>query len=495
MAPTAGRRAGAGERPTVLVIGTGFGGIGLAAQLLRGGYRVTLLEQSDQVGGVWRENSYPGCACDVPSHLYSLSFAPNPNWSRRYSQQPEILAYLQDVARRFGVLPQVRFGTQVVSADYDDSTARWRVTSSIGQTFEADVLVPAVGQLSRPAWPDLVGLREFRGPVMHSAQWRTEVALAGRRVAVIGTGASAIQLVPKLVGEVSGLTVFQRSAPWVLPRLDHRYSRPGRWLTRRFPVLQRGFRRAYFALTEVFGMALTRSRPLAALIRGVSRAQLRWQVPDPQLRRRLVPDYQLGCKRVLFSSDWLPALGRPNVELITDRISEVIATGVRTADGREHPADVLVLGTGFAAADLLGPIRIHGRDGLPLHQVWADGARAYHGVTVPGFPNLFLLYGPNTNLGSGSIVVMIEAQIGYLLAALAGLRAGQSVEIRPEVAARFDAELQHRLNRSVWAGCASWYRTASGRITTNWPGLPSEYQRRLAFTRTDYLVREGPEPE
>lgn len=480
--------------PRVLVVGTGFGGIGLAARLVEAGYPVTVLEKADGVGGVWRENTYPGCACDVPSHLYSLSFAPNPDWSRRYSPGPEILRYLEGVAARSGVLPHVRFEVEVAEAAYDEGAAVWRVTSTAGETFEAEVLVPAVGQLSRWEWPRIHGLESFRGEVMHSAGWRPEVPLNGRRIAVVGTGASAVQFVPEIAPLASRLTVFQRSAPWVLPRLDHRYSRLGRRLTTRIPALQRAFRSAYFGLTEFFGVGLLRSPRIGRVLEQACRAWLRHQVPEPELRRKLQPDYGLGCKRVLFTSTFLPALRRPNVRLVTEPIAEVTPGGIRTADGVEHPADVLVLGTGFATTELLAPLRITGAGGRTLQQAWANGAAAYYGLTVPGFPNLFVLYGPNTNLGSGSIVVMLEAQMRYVLDALRRITPGSALDLRPEVLTGFDAEVQRRLNASVWAGCASWYRAPDGRIVTNWPGLPSEYVRRARFSAADYrvLTTSGP---
>ena len=480
--------------PRVLVVGAGFGGIGLAAHLIEAGYPVTVLEKASGVGGVWRENTYPGCACDVPSHLYSFSFAPNPDWSRRYSPGPEILRYLEDVAARTGVLDRIRFGVEVAEAAYDEAAAHWRVTSTTGEVVEAEVLVPAVGQLSRWNWPDIPGLESFRGEVMHSAAWRPEVPLSGRRIAVVGTGASAVQFVPEIAPLAARLTVFQRSAPWVLPRLDHRYSRLGRRLTGRIPALQKGFRAAYFRVTEAFGVGLLRSAPLARVLAAACRGWLRHQVPDPELRRRLVPDYALGCKRVLFTSTFLPALSRPNVHLVTDRITAVTPDGIRTADGTEHPADVLVLGTGFSTTDLLAPLTVRGIGGRTLEQAWADGAAAYYGLTVPGFPNLFVMYGPNTNLGSGSIVVMLEAQMHYIQDALARLRPGAALDLRPEVLTAFDAEVQRRLNGSVWAGCASWYRTSTGRIVTNWPGLPSEYVRRCRFAAADYRVLQGEAP-
>jgi cation diffusion facilitator CzcD-associated flavoprotein CzcO len=477
------------HRPRVLVIGAGFGGLGAACELSRDGLaEVTVLEKADDIGGVWRENTYPGAACDVPSNLYSYSFARKTDWGRRYAEQADILRYIHDTADRFGLRDLVRTGVEVTSAEYDESTAAWRVTTSAGDTYEADVLVPAVGQLSRPALPDIPGLDTFAGPSFHSAEWRHDVDLAGKRVAVLGTGASAIQFVPRIRAEAKHVTVFQRSAPYVVPKLDRAYTRAHHAAFRRVPGFAAAMRQLIWEITEFFGLALTRVPLFARLIGIVAAMHLKHHIYDPALRAKLTPDYPIGCKRVLFSSEWYPALARDNVDVETDAIIEVTPDGVRTNDGRVHPADVIIYGTGFKATEFLAPMTITGRDGRDLHTQWADGARAHLGMTVPHFPNMFLIYGPNTNLGSSSVILMMEQQARYIRQVteeLARRGPGRALEIRRAVADSYDAEVQSRLDDGVWTDCTSWYRTASGRVTTNWPGVVHEYQRR---TRTAVLA-------
>lgn len=472
----------AGRQPRIAVIGSGFGGMAVAASLRQAGFRnVVLLERSDRIGGVWRDNAYPGCACDVPAPLYSYSFALNPDWSRRYPPQPEILAYLQRCVTDLGLADSVRLGTEVTDATWDEPASCWRLTTAGGTEIVADVLVPAVGQLSRPAVPVLPGVEHFRGVAMHTARWDPAVRLDGARVAVIGTGASAVQLVPAIAGRAERITVFQRTAPWTLPKPDRRYGRWRRVVYRRLPVLMRLPRAGTWVLTLLPGAALTGNRVAGALLRGYSRAQRRWQVRDPQLRARITPDEPMGCRRVLFTNTWLPALARPDVDLVTEKIVAVTPDAVRTADGVDHPCDVLVYGTGFAATEFLAPMRVVGRDGRRLDEVWRDGAYAYLGMTVPGFPNFFLMYGPNTNTGNTSVVYFHEAQARYIVQAVRLIAAGgAALDVRAAVAAGYDADLQRRLAGSVWTACQSWYRTATGRIVTNWPGTAGEYRRRTA---------------
>jgi cation diffusion facilitator CzcD-associated flavoprotein CzcO len=467
----------------VVVIGAGFGGLGVAHALRAAGVLdVTILERAGDVGGVWRENTYPGAACDVPSPLYSWSWAVNPTWSRRYGRQPEILDYIRRTCVDDGLRDLVRTGVEVTALEHVDGC--WRVITDQG-VLEADVVVTATGQLSNPAVPTLPGADSFAGPVFHSAQWRHDVDLAGRRVAVVGTGASAVQFVPGIVDEVAAMTVFQRSAPYVVLRPDRLYSPLHHRVFRRFPAVLAFERRSVYALTELFNRALEGTsrvrRPLLATIRAVWRAHLRRQVRDPELRRRLVPDYELGCKRLLFSNDWYPALDRDHVEVVTERITGIEPTGVRTADGRLHEVDVLIWGTGFAATDFLGGLDVRGAGGVSLKELWADGARAHLGITVPGFPNLFCVYGPNTNLGGSSVIGMLEAQAGWIAQVARRLQDGsaQRVAVRRDVWERYDAEMQGRLGSGIWAGCDSWYRDGR-RVTTNWPGEVAEYKRRTA---------------
>ena len=468
------------------MIGAGFGGLGAARALRQQGIEdITILERADAVGGVWRDNTYPGAACDVPSPLYSWSWSLNPTWSHRYSGQPEILGYLRRAATDAGLLDLVRTGQEVASATYDDASASWHVVTTDGTAYDVDVVISAVGQLSDPMIPDLPGRESFAGPAFHSARWRHDVPLDGTRVAVVGTGASAIQFVPAIVDRVAGLTVFQRSAPYVVPKPDTEYRPFHHRLFDRVPATMRGERGATFHLSEQLNRALggrsVLAGPVLAGMRLAWKATLRRQVKDTALRARLVPDYPIGCKRILFSNDWYPALDRDHVDVVDSPVTAVEPTGVLGADGTLHEADVLIWGTGFSATDFLRTVRVTGRDGVQLHDVWRDGATAYLGIGVPGFPNLFCVYGPNTNLGGSSIIGMLEAQAGWIAQVVRRIADSgtRSFEVRGEVAEAYDQEMQERLGDSVWAGCENWYRDG-GKITTNWPGLVGEYQDRLA---------------
>jgi cation diffusion facilitator CzcD-associated flavoprotein CzcO len=471
----------------IVIIGAGFGGIAAARELFEAGFGdVTILEKADRIGGVWRDNTYPGCACDIPAPLYSYSFALNPAWSRRFPPHQEIQAYLEKCAGDLGLTGRIRFGAEVTGASWDG--AKWTVDVAGGPPVEADVLIPAVGQLSRPQVPGLPGAETFRGTAVHTAHWTPDIAVEGRRVAVIGTGASAIQLVPAIAGQAGHITVYQRTPPWTLPKPDRRYGRARLWAYPRMPLLMKASRAATWLLTLVTGAAVNGNRIADRLVRGVSHLQRRIQVRDPGLRARVTPDEPMGCKRVLFTNAWLPALARPDVDLVTEKIVAVTPDGIRTADGADHPCDVLIYGTGFAATEFLAPMRITGRDGVSLADVWRDGAHAYLGVTVPGFPNMFLIYGPNTNTGNTSVIYFHEAQARYIAQAVRVVTQGaEPLEVRAERATDYDEEIQSRLAGSVWTGCQSWYRNVSGRIVTNWPGKAREYRRRTAtLDRSDF---------
>ncbi|MDQ2584011.1 flavin-containing monooxygenase [Saccharothrix yanglingensis] len=450
----------------VVVVGAGFSGIGMALALRRAGVGdVVVLERADDVGGVWRDNTYPGAACDVPSSLYSFSFARQRSWPRRYARQPDILAHLRRLAAP--VRDLVRTGCEVAGASH--GPGGWRVRLVDGSVVEADVLISAVGQLSRPAVPDLPG--RFGGPAFHSARWRHDVDLAGRRVAVIGTGASAVQFVPHLRRVAARVVVFQRTAPHVLPKPDA--------VTRSAPLLGgRVGRLGTWVAGEALTFALTRGPWSRSVVEAATALHRFRRVRDPVLRARLAPGTPAGCRRLLFSNDWYPALTSPDVDVVTERVTGLVEGGVRTADGVVHEADVLVYGTGFAATDFLAPMEVRGAGGRLLSDEWAGGARAHLGITVPGFPNLFLLYGPNTNLGGNSVLTMVEAQIRYVVRVLRHF-GGRPVEVRREVAEAFDAEVQRRLRHSVWTLCRNWYRDGE-RVTTNWPGQVAEYRLRTA---------------
>lgn len=467
------KRGSRNAYPSIIVVGAGFGGITLALRLKRFGFKnILIVEKGDGVGGVWRENTYPGAACDVPSPLYSISSAPNRAWSRRYAEQNEILSYLRRVAEQHELQQMLRTHTEVAEAVFDESTNKWRLTTTTHETLECDIFISAVGQLSRPSVPAIAGISSFKGPAFHSAQWDHGLELRGKRIAVIGTGASAIQFVPILAETAKQLVVFQRSAPWVLPKFDQVYSRRHQRLWQTIPILRLSERLTVWIVFELLALALVDAKPIGRLLEAVARVHLRRGVPDKSLRSLLTPDYTPGCKRVLFSNDYYRAIGRSNVSLETGAIAAVEPDGIRTVDGQVHAADVIVYGTGFSASEFLSPMKIYGRGGRALSDVWADVARAYYGVAVPDFPNFFMMYGPNTNVGSGSIVYMLEAQAKHIVALLSRFVTDphQAIEVRPAVEERFNRRLRHRLEKSVWTLCASWYRSERGSIPTNWPG-------------------------
>ncbi len=467
--------------PSVAIIGAGFGGIGLGMTLKRAGVdSFTIFEKAEGIGGVWRDNTYPGAACDVPSHLYSFSFEPNPDWTRVYSPQPEILDYLERCVEKYGMAPNLRLGTEVMRAQFDEQSGRWRIETTGGETVEADVLVSACGQLSRPALSRIEGAERFEGPIFHTARWDHEVELEGKHVAVIGTGASTIQVVPAIAPGVGQLDVYQRSAPYVMPKKDRPYSPWERRLFRRFPPARWARRFQQWLAFEIFVSAFNQFRPVARLGIRIHERHLDEQVSDPALKEVLRPDHVLGCKRVLISGDYYETLERPNVELVTEGVRELTKRGVIAEDGTERKADVIVLSTGFESTGFLAPMEIRGREGVELNEAWREGANAYLGMTVAGFPNLFIMYGPNTNLGSGSIIFQLESQMSYILDAVRKLQSrGGWLSVRPEVQASFDREIQKRLSTSVWqTGCSNWYLDEDGRNTNNWPGFTLEYRSR-----------------
>lgn len=469
-----GRRRGSwpGRSPRVAIVGAGFSGLCMGIKLLEAGVdSFTIYEKNDGVGGTWRENTYPGAACDVPSHLYSFSFEPRPDWTRAFSEQAEILEYLEHCADAYGLRPHLRLGTEVAALAYDDDLATWRVHTVDGEVETYDVVVSGLGQLNRPAYPDVPGLADFEGTAFHSARWDHDHDLSGERVAVIGNGASAVQFVPEIAPDVERLTIFQRSANWILPKPDHRFPE---WLKEsfaRYPGLERLYRyRIYWSFESHWLWFKAPSRS-GAFIEKLARRYLAQAVKDPARRQDLTPDYPLGCKRVLISNDYYPAVQRPNVEIVTDRIDRVAPSGVVTADGSTHEVDTIIFATGFQTTHFLAPLQVHGRDGRSLEDAWHDGAEAHLGITVAGFPNLFLLYGPNTNLGHNSIVFMIERQVGLVVQYLAELarRGLATVEVRPDAQAAFNRDLVDSARHTVWdQGCTSWYKTDSGRITNNW---------------------------
>ncbi|MFI0444279.1 flavin-containing monooxygenase [Actinomadura sp. 6N118] len=470
---------------SVLIIGSGFGGIGMAVRLRQAGiHDFVILEKADELGGTWRDNTYPGAACDVPSHLYSFSFERKTDWTRRFPLQREILDYLWHCARKYGVLSHIRFGTEVTEARFEAGDGRsdavWRVSTSDGDELTARVLISACGQLNRPALPDIEGRESFTGPSFHSARWDHGVDLRGKKVAVIGTGASAIQIVPEIAAEAGRLVLFQRSAPYVIEKPDRPYRRWERVLFATVPGVYELSRAKIYALYESRALGFVKYPRLMEIMEKGFRKGLEAQVPDPSLREALVPDYPMGCKRILVSSDYYPALNRPNVDLVTDPIARVTPSGVTTAGGTEHEADVIVYATGFRSTDFLAPMKISGVEGRELNDVWRHGAQAHLGITVSGFPNLFLLYGPYTNLGHNSIIYMLESQFRYVMGCIGALREADLdwIDVRPDVFDAFGREMQERLRSTVWeTGCDSWYMNAEGKVVNNWPGFTFAYRR------------------
>jgi cation diffusion facilitator CzcD-associated flavoprotein CzcO len=483
----------------VAIVGSGFSGLGAAIRLKRQGVDdLVVLERADDVGGTWRDNGYPGCACDVPSHLYSFSFAPNPGWTRSFSPQPEIWDYLRRCARDHGVLPHLRLGHELLEAAWEDGTQRWRLRTSQG-SLTAQVLVLGTGPLSEPSIPALPGLDRFRGTVFHSAAWNHEHVLDGERVAVVGTGASAIQFVPHVQRLAGRLHLFQRTPPWILPRRDRAITPLEHWLFRTVPATQRLARLGIYWSREMSVAGFTLEPRLMGLARRLALRHLRRQVPDPELRARLTPAYTVGCKRILLSNDYYPALTRPNVEVLPTGVAEARERSLVGSDGTERQVDTIILGTGFHVTDAPAMQRVRGRDGRLLSEVWRSGMAAHLGTTVAGFPNLFMLVGPNTGLAHTSIVLMIESQLAYVLDALRHMDAhgAGSVEVRPESQAAFVDEVQERMRRTVWVrgGCASWYLDASGRNTTLWPGSTWAYRLRTRrFHAAQHVLRPATVP-
>jgi cation diffusion facilitator CzcD-associated flavoprotein CzcO len=472
------------KRPLeVIVVGAGFGGIAAAIELRRYGItEVSILEKAPELGGTWLYNSYPGAACDVPSHLYSFSFAQRRDWTRLCSPQSEIHSYLRAVAHSLRVDQLVQTNVTVTSCSWSDAGCRWNVETAEGATHHADVLILATGQLHQPSRPLIEGAETFAGHSFHSAEWDHDHPLAGERVAVVGTGASAVQFIPEIAPEVESLTVFQRSANWFLPRRNRPYPTAVRNAVERIPGLQ-SFRRGFvFLYTEALTMAIRHPRTLGRVAAARSRAFMRSQLKDPALRRLATPDYTFGCKRVLFSSSFLPALQRANVQLVADPIVRIEPTGIVTADGTLHELDCVIWATGFKTTDFMFPMEVTGSEGQSLRELWSGGAHAHLGMSVPHFPNMFLMYGPNTNTSGGSIIVYLEAQAAYIRQALLQLRArgAGAIEVRPEVEAASDRALQARFDGTAWTQCDSWYRDERGRIVTNWPGYMREYLRQTA---------------
>ena len=483
------------DETRIVIIGTGFAGLGMAIRLKQEGIDdFVVLEKADDVGGTWRENTYPGVQCDVPSHLYSFSFAPNPDWTRTFPLGDEIRAYLRDCATRFGVMPHIRFGQEVRDAEWDEDTQRWTIECS-DETLTAQVLVAGTGPLHKPSIPDIPGLDSFEGRAFHSAQWDHGHDLTGERVAVVGTGASAIQVIPYIQREVRRLSVFQRTPPWVVPHNDRPITPVEKRLYKALPLAQLAMRAGIYWARESFALGFVDKR-FAKLPERLALRHIDKQVPDPELRRKVTPNYTIGCKRVLISNDYYPALMQPDVELVTDGIAEIRPHAVVTADGAEREVDTIIFGTGFHVTDPPSAEVVRGRDGRTLAETWNGSMQAHRGTTIAGFPNLFFLVGPNTGLGHNSIVFMIESQLNYVLDALRTMdaRGAASVDVRPEAQAAYNERIQGQLRNTVWnsGGCSSWYLDASGRNTTLWPGFTWPFRRLLRHFDAEHYELRAP---
>ncbi|MGE0550758.1 MAG: flavin-containing monooxygenase [Kofleriaceae bacterium] len=475
---------------SAVIVGSGFSGLCAAIMLRRAGIKsFVILEKAERLGGTWRDNSYPGAACDIPSHLYAYSFEPNPSWSEAYGGQPEILAYLERCAAKYQLHEHLQLKTRVVSATFDDGAATWTVRTADGRAFVARALVLGNGALHRPAIPALPGSSTFTGTRFHTARWDHDHNLTGKRVAVIGTGASAVQLIPRIAPLVEQLFVYQRTPPWVLPKADRAIGRSEQWLLHHVPGAHWLRRSGLYWLFESRAVGFVVAPKLNHVVERFARTHLERQVRDPALRAKLTPSYLLGCKRVLVSNDYYPALVRDNVELVTEAIDHVEPAAIRTSDGVQRDVDTIIYATGFKPAEYLSAVRIVGRNGTTLDDVWASSMRNYLGIAVAGFPNMFLLMGPNTGLGHNSMIFMIEAQARYAVSAIRAMRDNQlaAIDVRRDVEASFGAEMARRMPNTVWTtGCNSWYMAPDGDVML-WPGFTFEYWRRTRrFELADY---------
>lgn len=490
------------EHVRVAVIGTGFGGLGAAVRLRREGITdFVVLERSDSVGGTWRDNSYPGCACDVPSHLYSFSFAPNAEWPRTFSGQPHIRAYLEHVADTFGLRPHIRFNHEVKMMRWDTEQLHWEVETSNG-TLTADVVVSATGPLSDPKLPDIPGLDTFEGKVFHSAQWDHDFDLRGKRVAMIGTGASAIQIVPAIQPDVAKLTLFQRTPPWVMPRVDRPITGAERWLHRQVPFTSKARRGLLWGIRELQVQAFTKRPNELGMVEALAKRNIARAIKDPALRAKLTPSYRIGCKRILLSNAYYPALAQPNVDLVASGLSEIRGNTLVGADGSEVEVDAIVFGTGFHVTDMPIADRVVGATGQTLAESWKDGMQSLRGATAVGFPNWMTIIGPNTGLGNSSMILMIESQLNYMadyVRQLGVLGGKAALAARPDSVDRWNTKVQERMKRTVWStgGCNSWYLDENGRNTTVWPGTTAEFRsatRRVDLAEYEVIRPAAPEP-
>lgn len=469
----------------ILIIGTGFGGLGMAIKLKEAGLsNFVITEKASAVGGCWRENSYPGAACDVPSHLYSFSFEPKSDWSRRFAPQAEIYSYLNHCTDKYALDQHIQFNTEIASAEFSQIEGCWHLESTDRVQIRARIVISACGQLSRPAIPTLPGIDKFTGKQMHSAHWDHQHELTGKRVAVIGTGASAIQLVPEIAESVANMAVFQRSAPYIISKPDRLYSSAEKTLFKHVPIALKLSRALIYLQHEVRMLGFTWFKPAMKIVEKSCARKVRKTVKDPSTQKKLVPNYPAGCKRLLISNNYLATFNRENVDLVTDAISTVDKNGIHTKNGHYFPVDTIIYGTGFKATEFLSPMSIRGIGGKDLNEAWKDGAESYLGITVNDFPNFYMLYGPNTNLGHNSIIYMLESQIQFVMQNIRlifdnNLRFSNT---REAAQAAYNQRVQARVRKTIWEkGCNSWYKTQDGKNTNNWPDFTFKYKK---MTRT-----------
>ena len=477
----------------IAVIGAGFAGIGMAIQLKKAGIdSFTIFERASEIGGTWRDNTYPGCACDVPSHVYSYSFELNPNWTRSFASSGEIQGYLLHCVEKYGLRRHLRLNTAITEASFDEAAGLWSLSTDRGEKVSARAVASGVGGLVDPAHPDIKGMQSFTGEMFHTARWNHACDLSGKKVAVIGTGASAIQVVPAIAASVEKLSVFQRTPHWVVPKLDRAIPKRNREFFARHPRAQRLLRWLLFGLSEAWGPIVFLDSPLSKIGEHGSLKHLEQSVADPDLRRKLTPDFQFGCKRVLISNDYWSSFERENVELVTDPIAEIKSESIETRDGREHPVDVIVLATGFALGLANAPFPVTGLSGRMLDDAWKDGATAYKGMTVSGFPNWFIMMGPNTGPGHTSVLVYTECQIGYAIQAIQKLMSEniKYLDVKQSVQDAYNTGLQKRMKHMAWSsGCNSWYLNPDGSNHALYPGYASEYcLRARKFKPAEYVA-------
>ena len=481
------------EEVDVAIIGTGFSGLCMAIKLLEAGINsFVLLEKKDEIGGTWRDNSYPGCACDVQSHLYSFSFEGNPEWSKVFSGWKEIQQYTLGVAEKYNVRQHVRFNFEVCSAEYQESTGEWLLTSKTGRKLKSQTFVMGTGPLHVPAKPNLPGLSNFKGKVFHSAQWDHSYNLSGKKVASIGTGGSAIQYVPEIAPEVDQLDVYQRSAAWVLPRNERSYTKLEKWLFRNVPPIRKSYRSLLYWWNEVRLLPILNAK-VASAFTGLGKLHIRKYIKDPELRKQLTPDYTIGCKRILISNRYLPTFNRDNVDLVTDGIKQIGEDYIETVQGQKRQVDAIILGTGFQAdpRQYMQNFTITGKNGIRLLDQWSQGAESYYGMAVTNFPNMFQLVGPNTGLGHNSVIFMIESQVHYILGCLKMMkqRNAQTIEVKQEVQTKFNEWIQKKLKNTVWSsGCASWYIQEDGKNFTIWPASTWRYRLQTRTPKASSFV-------